>query len=164
MKAEWILRWSFGSPPNADRVVPPAKHTHTHTHTPRPAVLSCVFISTLHTAGPSANCTSPLQPLSQITQHAYVSFSSDSAVESNSPASLLLFHAHTHTLTQTCRHTLFKRFDTNIQIKVCISCILCLPFLLYILPSTPSGPSWNKQRLSRKTLACILRNPSPHAA
>lgn len=31
MKAERTLRWSDGSPPNADRVVPPAKHTHTHT-------------------------------------------------------------------------------------------------------------------------------------
>lgn len=38
MKAERSLRSPEGSPPNADRVVPPAKHTHppvTHTHAHR---------------------------------------------------------------------------------------------------------------------------------
>lgn len=41
MKAEWTLRWSDGSPPNADRVVSPCQihpptgvwHTHIHTKT-----------------------------------------------------------------------------------------------------------------------------------
>lgn len=155
---------------NADRTRPLR-----HTCTPRPAALtlqaSLAFITTaFNTAGITETATeSHSKPLNNLPVTALREDTvSDSGLILLS--SEILHHPSSSSSSspmqkQTCRHTHSKRFHTNVQINTSASspASSASPPSLPLCPPHLPVPLGIKKRLSRKTLACILRDSAPRA-